>query len=71
MPNLFSKPLDKVQRTIGIYTAETSQGVFSGWGLSSQQQHNPTVSLNKGKSIEELKTTKAVKKWYCPCCKKD
>jgi len=42
MPNIFSKPTDKGQRTIDIYKANTSQGVFSGWGLSSLQQHNPT-----------------------------
>ena len=44
MPNTFSKTLDKGQRTIGIYKAQTSQGVFSGWGLSNLQQHNPTYN---------------------------
>ena len=28
MPNTFSKPLDKGQRTKGIYKAQTSQGAF-------------------------------------------
>ena len=45
MPNTFSKTLDKGQRTIGIYKAQTSQGVLYslfGWGLSNLQQHNPT-----------------------------
>ena len=63
MPNTFSKPTDKGQRTIDIYKAETAQGVFSGWGLSSLQQ---MVSLD---CLNLSKTWKPPKKWFCPCCK--
>ena len=41
MPNMFSKPVDKGQRTISLYSAQTPHGTFNGWGLSSLQQHNP------------------------------
>ena len=56
MPNTFSKTLDKGQRTIGIYKAQTSQGVFSGWGLSNLQQHNPTYNHyeNSGTGTQNL-----------------
>ena len=55
MPNIFSKPTDKGQRTIDIYKANTSQGVFSGWGLSSLQQHNPTYnSYNNGTGTQNI-----------------
>ena len=60
MPNILRYPTNKCQRTIDIYKAETAQGVFSGWGLSSLQQHNPTYnSYNNGTGS----------KWFCPCCK--
>ena len=56
MPNTFSKTLDKGQRTIGIYKAQISQGVFSGWGLSSLQQNNPTYNHyeNTGSGTQNL-----------------
>jgi len=55
MPNTFSKPIDKGQRTIDIFKAETAQGVFSGWGLSSLQQHNPTYnSYNNGTGTQNI-----------------